>query len=426
MTSYNYERGFRIKIIASMLDNLWMAKFGSIIILPEYFEPDDEIKVVKSILHYREAYGYSPRDVQDLIALAGVEYSDLIYKVADAKECGDYRLAADKAIEFAKEQAAKLAILEGVDDIAKGNLCKAIDRMKEALKVGDNLLSAGLDPVADSDKWLFIIGAGKVPTGQYHLDLALEGGLEAGELGIILAPPNVGKSMELINIGYGGAGLLGGKNVVHFTHEMKPAQVAKRYAARMVHKFPQQEENLSEYQDDLYSQARKLMKGQIRIIGGQKMTTAEFESHMDRLIDEGFNPGLIIDDYIDLMTPPRQYNDRRFELSALYEWARATGDKYNCPFWSASQGNRGSFNKEIITMADFAEDIGKAAISDVVVALCQTWEESQAGQCRLFITKLRDAAKSHPLIGCKFYGSSQAIVTIGYVQRKGEDKETDA
>lgn len=69
-------------------------------------------------------------------------------------------------------------------------------------------------------------------------------------------------------------------------------------------------------------------------------------------------------------------------------------------------------------MAQIAEDIGKAAIADVIIALCQTYDEKLADQCRLFMAKIRDSANKHPLITCKCYTDSQAIITTGFVTKK--------
>jgi replicative DNA helicase len=419
-----FERPFRLKIISLLLDNMWLAKYGLGIIKPEYFEQQDEENTVKAILKHRAAYGYSPVDMDDLMAMAGVECAPIIQQAFELAMAGDNEVAGDVLLKFAKEQAVKLAILEGVDDIAKGNLELPIARMREALKVGDNLLSPGLDPVMDTDKWLYDYGTDKVKTGLYHLDTLLEGGLSTPELGIVLGPPNRGKSMVLINIGFGAAGLGSGKNVVHFTHEMKAEQVSRRYAARMVFKFPSPGDNLTEYDNQIQLAARKLVPGKIRVVGGaRKMTTSEWETIMDRIVAEGFKPGLIIDDYFDLLEPPKHYNERRFELSSIYEWGRGMSDKYNCPVWSASQGNRESLSKEIIGMAQIAEDINKAAIADIIVALCQTYEEEQTDQCRLFLAKARDTSKKNGLIACKFYGASQAIITVDYVDMKKKENE---
>jgi hypothetical protein len=422
-----FERPFRLKIISLLLDSIWLSKYGLSIIKPEYFDMADEDAVVKAILDHRGLYGYAPLDCDDLIALAGVDNAPLIYKVFELHDTGDNTVASDLILEYAKQQAVKLAILEGVDDIAKGDLTSPIARMREALTVGDSLLSPGLDPIQDVDKWLYDYDTDRVRTGLYHVDMVLEGGLGVPELGLVLGPPNRGKSMALINIGFGAAGLGSGKNVVHVTHEMKPEQVSRRYAARMTFRFPGSGDNLAEYETELMEAARKLMPGKIRTIGGaRKMTTTEWEANMDRLVAEDFNIGLIIDDYLDLMEPPKHYSELRFELKALYEWARSMSEKYNCPVWSATQGNRESLSKEIIGMAQIAEDIGKANIADVIIALCQTYQEEQADQCRLYMAKVRDHSKKNGLIACKYYGTSQAIITTDYITMDTKkEEETD-
>jgi replicative DNA helicase len=423
MSRYSYERKFRLKILSLLLDNYWTAKFGDTVIKPEYFEADDEEELGKAILTYRQTYGSSPVDPDDLIALVGPEYTELVYYIYDLRESEDTRLAADVVIQFAKEQAAKVAILESVEDIRKGDLTTPILRMKAALKVGEDTLSPGIDPIKDIDFWLYDYWSDKVRTGMYHLDLVMDGGLGVPELGLIMAPPNRGKSMALINIGFGAAMIGSGKNVIHFSHEMSDKQVAKRYAARMTFKFPHREDDLDEYAEELVLAARKLLTGNIRIIAGKK-STLEIEQRIDALIEDGFEPGLIIDDYPDLIPPPRKYEERRFELSAVCEWARGVSEKYQLPFWGATQSGRASLSKEIISMQDIAEDIGKANIADAIIALCQTYDEEQADQCRLAIAKLRDGSKKQHLIACKFYGKSQAIITTGFVERK--EDSTDA
>jgi hypothetical protein len=79
-------------------------------------------------------------------------------------------------------------------------------------------------------------------------------------------------------------------------------------------------------------------------------------------------------------------------------------------------------SKEIITIQDIAEDIGKAAIADVIIALCQTRDEEQMNQCRLFMAKVRDGTKKM-MYDAKFYGKSQAIITTGLSKNKDEEKD---
>jgi len=258
----------------------------------------------------------------------------------------------------------------------------------------------------------------KVRTGWVHIDNHLNGGLGIGELGVIMAPSNRGKSVAMVNIAYGAAGLLSGKNVVLFTHEMHPKIYAKRFGARMTFKFPNRFENLGEYETEFLERARRLMPGSVRIIGGaKKMTTMQIEDDLKRLIDEGFKPDLLIDDYADLIIAPRTFKDRRFEYTATYEWLRALGEEYGFPCWTASQVGRNAYAKEIITEADIAEDIGKVNTADVVLAFCQTKEEQSKQRARFYLAKARDATRAE-MFDMKYFPASQAIISIGVADKR--------
>lgn len=414
---YDHDREFRLKILALLLDNEWMSKYGDAIIDPNYFERDDETGFAKAVIKYRQKYGRSPVDPYDVIALCDTDISVFVldmYELVDE----DLSLASDIAIQFAKEQAFKIALLESVDDVRAGKLQEPIERMKKALKIGEDLMSPGIDPIKDIDLWLYDYWSDKTRTGWVHIDKVLQGGMSPGELGTILAPPNRGKSMSLINIGYSIASIGCGKNVVHFVHEMSKEQTAKRYAARMVFRFPKPSDNLDDYAEEVIETARKLLTGKIRIIDGRK-TPTQIEAKLEQLADE-FDIGVIIDDYPDLIIPEKRYTERRFELSAIYEWYRDMGYKYDVPVWGASQSGRDSLSKEIITMRDIAEDIGKANISDVIIALCQTTDEEQVDQCRLFMAKVRDG-ENKAMVKAKYYKHNQAIVTTGFVSGKKEE-----
>jgi hypothetical protein len=421
--AYPYEREFRIKILSLMLDRQWMSMYGTTVIRPEFFEQDDEESAAKVIMSYWTTYKVCPTDISDLRTLSTgkTDITDLLEQLYDIP-ITEKKLAGDKALQWAREQAAKLAILDSVDDIAKGNLQQTIVRMKDALKVGENIQNTGIEVIKDVEKWLYDLWTHKVRTGWYHVDSILEGGLGTGELGLIMAPMNVGKSMSLINIGYGAASIGSNCNVVHFTHEMSQEITAKRYAARTVFKFPMRDDNLEDYEASLKKAAAHILTGKIKVIGMRSCNIERIDAQLERLIDEGFKFDVVIDDYPDLVSSTRHYTEKRFELSEVYKEFRDLGEKYNVPIWGATQSGRGSLTKEIITIQDIAEDIGKAAIADVIIALCQTRDEEQMNACRLFMAKVRDGAKKM-MFDAKFYGSSQAIITTGI--SKNKDKEED-
>ena len=423
MTTYPFSRGFRLKIIALCLNNSWFASIGKAVIIPEYFESEDEEDIIRAILEYQEAYGKVPRDPDDVLVLCKGEHEETILTVFDEQYDYDTSLVKDVVVQWAREQAAKIAILDSVDDVKKGDLSKVLERIEDAVSVGSELSIQGLDVFRDLDQWLYDQWVGKVRTGWPHIDMHLEGGLGTGELGTILAPSNRGKSMALVNIAYGAAGIGSGKNVVIFTHEMADKIYAKRCAARMMFRFPKRMENLGAYEEEFNELAEKLVPGNIRVIGGSNMNLTQMDAALERLHAEGYDFDLIIDDYPDLLVPVRGRNQRRFELTEIYEGYRRLANKYSVPAWAASQTNRKAYGKDIITEADIAEDIGKVNISDVVLAICQTKKEAEEERCRLFLAKVRDGLRN-AMFDAKFYPRQQAIISTNKTRRK--DRGIDA
>ena len=416
MPSYiTSERRFRLKIIALMLKPAWLARYGSII-MPEYFEQEDEHAVVEAIRNHHTAYQRPPSDVDDMHDVLHGNYGDTVKSIYIGVDEWDLQYASDMIVQFCREQAAKLAVLNSLKDIGDGDLASVVDRMQQAMKVGSDVGDTGLDLKQNFDDWYDKALRSKLPTGMLHLDIAMDGGLGDGELGLILAPPNSGKSMALINVGCGVAGPIIKGNVAHFTLEMPEHVVAKRYAARLTFRFPSR--NVADkqvYMEDFDDATDVSLPGNVRIfrVSGNILN---LRSKIDALIDDGFVPDVIIVDYGDELQPMRTRDNRYNELGDIFHDLRELGapDQYDCPIWSATQAGRQAFGKEVVTMKDLAESIKKAHVADAIVAVCQTTEEEVAEQCRLFLAKLRDG-ESRSMIRAKFYKAQQAIITTGFV-----------
>ena len=410
---------FRYKILALLLDNSFMAIYGQDLIKPEFFPTDAESDFVKACVTYYGKFKRSPTDIEDVIELIG-EKGDitLVQTIFDGFKNWNLELAQDKIIQFAREQAVKLAILDSIDDVNKGNLRQPLVLVEQALRVGEGIVNVGLDLVGDVDSWLYEYWNDKVRTPWTHINRVLQGGLSASELGVLMAPTNVGKSMGLVDIGYAAASIGSRLNVLHISQEQSMESLARRYAARMTFNFMKRNDNIDSYKAKFLEAARKYMPGRVRIVGGsQRMTLHDVKGHIERAFSDGFNPGLIIDDYADKILPVKKRKDKRFELSDIYMELKAYADMFNVPIWTATQSNRASMTKEIITVADIAEDLGKAQIADVIITISQTKEEYDMNKCRLFLAKVRDGKKNY-LFDAKFYGKSQAIITTGRARKK--------
>ncbi len=208
----------------------------------------------------------------------------------------------------------------------------------------------------------------------------IQGGLDKGELGIVVAPPKHGKSTVLFNLG--ASALMAGYNVMHVTLEMKKKLVATRYdcrllgtSMRLLHKKPK---SFLKTMREL----RKKLQSKLHIV--EYPTKRLTLSNLKSIASGVGNLDLVIVDYADLMRSPRHMKDKRLELIETYEQLRGLAGELDVPVWTASQSNRQSVGAKVITMDMTAEAFDKIAIADIAVSVCQTMQEAHAGKMRLY------------------------------------------
>lgn len=399
---------FRKSILAVLINTDWLLRYGPII-LPEFFPSDSEQDFVIWVNTYFETYKGIPTEIA--LEQGLIENAPLVYDVLDVPD-GELRYAADTIMEFAQVQAMKIAILESVEDIQAGNLEQPINRVKEAMSIGQDRLSLGLELIENVDDWVWDeLHGRRFPTGWRDIDKLLGGGLVAGEYGLMMAPTGRGKTTALINIGFAMAGLIGQSNVLHITLEMPAAKVLKRYGARVSGMMLGRDSDES-YIKKFKLRAMKKLRGKLRVVNPSGRRVDDFRRLIDNLSADGFDVEALIVDYPDLMKSSRKRQEYRFELADISRDLRQFGVEYGLPIWGATQTGRHTFYKAIITEADVSEAIEKINIADVAVAICQTREEERLGNGRLYMAKVRDA-RSHAQIPVKINFENQSIVQRG-------------
>lgn len=339
------------------------------------------------------------------------EAVELANQVYAGYEVWNLDYARDNVLEFARMQALKLAMLQAIDNIEEGQV-EGVDRLiATALEVGSQQ-NTGIRLVDDVDVWLASIAyEEKVPTGIFHVDMMLEGGASRGEVGVIIAPPNQGKSLTLVNIGHGAAGIVSGSNVGHITLEISKEKIAKRYAARTAFKWFTKRHSIDEYKASFLKQAGRLLRGIIDIIGAAPGTFSadDVRRYLERMIRQGSRIDCLIIDYADEMKLPKGENS--FERHGEnYRLLKQIAIDYNIVIWTASQTNRSSLRKLTVDLDDIAESFQKAARADIVLAWCQTPEEEDDHEMRFFCSKNRDGMK-HWYVRCKVHDEAHALVS---------------
>jgi len=238
----------------------------------------------------------------------------------------------------------------------------------------------------------------RIPTMIGPLDEILRGGLEKGELGIILAEPKKGKSIGLIHMGTAALKTLRGR-VAHFVLEGTTEQAILRYQSRL------SEIEYHKLESDAITtkQRRRLVKLQKRytdrldlIPMNQHWTysTMDIEAKIKELTRAGRKPDLVVIDYADLLKHHERAENFRQEQTMVYRDLKRIAMMHNVALWTASQARRPDKDPDkryTLRARDIAESFEKVRIADLVVTLNQTLMERRWGYMRFCIDIYRSS-----------------------------------
>ena len=259
--------------------------------------------------------------------------------------------------------------------------------INDALKAGANA-DFGYDYIKDFEKRFELSTRETITTGWEKVDQITGGGGGRKELGVVIAPTGVGKSMVLVHLG--ATALKAGMTVVHYTLELGDTVIAGRYDSCITGI------RLNEVKDRKVD-IKKTLDGLdgsliIKEYPTKTATTNTIRAHLEKLKQQGTIPDMIIVDYADLLRTLSARKEKREELETIYEDLRAIMQENNCVGWTASQTNRTGLNQEIITMQAISEAFNKCFIADFIFSVSRTSEDKQTNGGRIYIAKNRNGA----------------------------------
>lgn len=409
-------------------------------ISPEYF---DTSRVVLSeiILKYYDRYRSLPteRAMTDIFEetmekTSYQKYEKIIRKSFEALWKDDYPKDADyiesKLIDFAKSQSY-LTLAKSIPDLVESGNYKEIDKMQHKISLlGANtaIVIKSKDAVKDDNLKMSFEAIDPIATGIPELDHEdiLEGGLARKELGVIIAPPNVGKSMFLNHLG--NAACMQGRRVYHVSLEMSAEQVWKRYVSAIA------SINTKLIKTNIGS-IRKQVADFYEQYGGEliiderptkKFSPRDLDMQLDMMNRAGEMPDIILIDYGDIMKSDSNFGSKYENQAEVYVDLRALCMKYNTRMWVPSQGNRGSTDKKNIDNEDVAGAFDKVATADHVLSINMTKEEYQDGIARIFISKNRRGKKNVTVEVDTKYDHSRFVSDIIIEANKDRDTKKPA
>ncbi len=220
------------------------------------------------------------------------------------------------------------------------NIGEEGSRMKQGFQGMDTLVVELLDRVQEmADNPNDITG---VPTGFYDLD-RMTSGFQAGDMIVLAARPSMGKTAFAINIAEHVA-LNEGLPVAVFSMEMGASQLAVRIVGS-IGRIDQGHLRTGKLTDDewprLTEAIEKLRNVSLHIDETPGLTPSELRANARRLARQCGKLGLIVVDYLQLMSGSNSDGDNRAtELGEISRGLKMLAKELQCPVIALSQLNR--------------------------------------------------------------------------------------
>ena len=180
-----------------------------------------------------------------------------------------------------------------------------------------------------------------VPTGFHDLDQKTSG-LQPGDMIIVAGRPSMGKTSFALNVAEHVALELG-LPVAVFSLEMPGTQLAMRMLSSVGH-LDQHRVRTGRLNDDEWQRLSyalgKLHEAPIHIDETGALNAADLRARARRLYRQCGKLGLIVIDYLQLMTSTREGENRATEISEISRSIKALAKELNVPIVALSQLNR--------------------------------------------------------------------------------------
>ena len=391
-----YGKTFQEKLAFLILDDRVFADRMLEVLNVEFLEFKYLQSFVEEIFEYKKKYNTQPsHDTMTTIVKSGLEkenevlqkqirdYFARVLANINILESGQY--IKDTAIDFCRKQKLREAMLKSTSLLKSCSFDEISVLINEALKAGADA-DFGYDYIKDFEKRFEFSGRETITTGWENMDKITGGGGGRKELGVVIAPTGVGKSMVLVHLG--ATALKAGMTVVHYTLELRDTVIANRYDS-CITGIPLDElmDRKTEIRDELKNIDGTLI---VKEYPTKTATTNTIRAHIEKLKQQGIVPDMIIVDYADLLRTLSTRREKREELESIYEELRAIMMENNVVGWTASQTNRTGLQAEIITMQSISEAFNKCFIADLIFSVSRTVEDKQKNGGRVYIAKNRN------------------------------------
>lgn len=433
---------FQQKLIKAIIED---KKFGETIIdylESKYFENNSFRYIVENMKELHSTYKKIPNyDTlgQKLISEetskgGNRQHIDTLDIIKSIEKDDEY--VKDTALNFCKQQNLKKE-LRLVESIIENGQFESYNKIEDIIQ---KALQVGIMDDTTTDVFHNIEGALEkdyrlpIATGIVGIDNLLKGGLGVGELGVVLAPTGTGKTTLLTK--FANTAYNHGKNVLQIFFEDNPDQIRRKHYTIWTGVAPDEQplfrdqviSTVKEIQDSPNSGVLKLTK-----LPSDSISISDIRNKVRKMISEGFNPDLIVIDYVDCISPERSTNGDEWKgEGSVMRSLESMTTEFNVAIWTATQGNRGSISSEVVTGDQMGGSIKKAQIAHVILSIGKTLEQKEHKLATLTLLKSRIGKDGVIMQNCKFDNEFILIDTdtqstlLGFEEQKTQERATRA
>ena len=233
---------------------------------------------------------------------------------------------------------------------------------------------------------------GAYPTGLVDLDRAWDGGYRRGELGMVVAPTGVGKTMALCVIG--AEAFWRGASIMYYSYELTPSQIQDRMTAAILQKRPSQIGNDWDKELAIAARARgvPVPPKYDLAIRNSSMTWSSVTADIDEYKQlNGKYPDLLLLDSADDIAPLRARDGTHTELKEAFVYLRSEiAEGRRIRTWTSGQLNRESIDKARVSLKYIGDAFAKVQKSHYCLGFAQTdqdREDIDGPQLRIYVLK---------------------------------------
>jgi len=390
-TLTQFGTSFQSKIVASLMSDIKFIQTISDILEPDMFDSDSNKWLVKAIRDYFYEYKKQPTlevvkykidEIDNDVLKSGVV--DKLRDVWKNIEATDLEFVQSETLDFCKNQTLKTAILESVDMLENKNYDGIKSLIDNAMKAGSER-DLGHDYIPSLEVRLSESARITVKTPWDVINDITDGGLGAGELGVVVAPAGIGKSWTLQALG--SEVVRQGKTVVHYTLELNENYVGLRYDSIFSGVTTG---NIKYHKEDVEKKLQSLPgKLLIKYFPTKAASVNTIGAHLKQIELSGVGIDMVIVDYADILMPTGNFKEKRHAIGTIYEDLRGLAGELEIPIWTASQANRSALEEDVIGADKVSEDYSKVMTADFVISMSRKVEDKIANTGRFHVIKNR-------------------------------------